>query len=111
MQTKHIHHGKGLTLTITFQQTLEAIKERTPCSPASLRRYIKKLKIKPLGLLPTKPQRFPPETPGRILGALGLTAPQPVPGKRMEFLNAPAGIVSLRQLKSVRAAAKKARAV
>ena len=88
----HIHRGKDLTFTITFRQALEAIQERRPCSPASLRRYLRKLHVKPLGKLRTKPHRFPSDTPNRILGALGER------------------VVTMTQLRSVKRQAQKARA-
>ena len=91
MNSKHIHEGKGLTITLTFQQTLEAIKERRPCSAGSLRRYIRKLDIKPVGTIRTRPRRFPLDAPVRILNALGHRIP------------------TMNQLRAARAKAQKAR--
>jgi hypothetical protein len=92
MRTSYVHRGKDLTITITFQQALEAIQERRPCSPASLRRYLRQLHVKPLGRLRTKPHRFPADTPNRILGALGEK------------------VVTMTQLRAVKRQAQKARA-
>jgi hypothetical protein len=92
MNSRHVHKGKYLTLTLTFQDTLEAIQERRPCSPASLRRYLRRLHIKPLGTLRTKPYRFEADTPGKILDALGEK------------------VVTMQQLLAVKRKAQKARA-
>jgi hypothetical protein len=92
MNSTHVHKGKGLSFTITFQETLEAIQERRPCSPASLRRYLRKLHIKPLGTMRTKPHRFATDAPARILDALGEK------------------VVTMQQLRAVRRQAQKARA-
>lgn len=58
-------------MTLTFRQTLEAIQVRRPCSPASLRRYFHKLRVKPVGSLRTNPQYYPADTAVRVLDALG----------------------------------------
>jgi hypothetical protein len=71
MKSRHVHKANGLSITLTFQQTLEAIQERRPCSPSSLRRYLRTLNIKPLGTLRTKPHRFAPDAAAKILDALG----------------------------------------
>lgn len=71
MNSQYVHKGKDLTFTLTFQDTLKAIQERRPCSPASLRRYIRKLRIRPLGRLRTNPQHYPADTPAKVLDALG----------------------------------------
>jgi hypothetical protein len=92
MSTQHIHRGKDLTIKITFQDTLEAIKPRRPCSAASVRRWIRKLGIKPIGLLRTRPQFYPVDTPARILDALGDK------------------VVTMSQLRAVKRHAQKARA-
>ncbi len=92
MNTSSVHGSKDRTVTITFQQTLEAIQERRPCSPKSLRRYFKRLRIKPVGSLRSKPHRFAPETPARILDALGEK------------------VVTMSQLRAVKRQAQKARA-
>ncbi len=92
MHTKHIHRGKDLTFTLTFQQTLEAVSGRRPCSGATLRRYIRKLGIRPAGNLRTRPLRFSADTPNRILSALGEK------------------IATMAELRAERARAQKARA-
>jgi hypothetical protein len=92
MSTQYVHRGKDLTIKITFQQTLEAIQERRPCSPVSVRRWIRKLQIKPLGTLRTKPRFYPADTPNRILDALGEK------------------VVTMGQLRAVKRQAQKARA-
>jgi len=71
MSTSFVHKGKDLTVKITFRETLEAIQERRPCSPVSVRRWIRKLHIKPLGTMRTNPQFYPADTPVKILDALG----------------------------------------
>jgi hypothetical protein len=88
----HIHRGKDLTIKITFQETLEAINERRICSPKSLRRYLKTLKIKPLGSMRTNPRFYPGDTPARILDALGDK------------------VVTMTQLRAIKRQAQKARA-
>jgi hypothetical protein len=88
----HVQRGKDLTVTITFQQALEAIQERRPCSAASLRRYFRKLQVKPLGSMRTNPRRYPSDAPGRILQALGEK------------------VVTMGQLRAVKRQAQKARA-
>ena len=92
MSTQYVHTGKDLTIKITFQQTLEAIQERRPCSPASVRRWIRKLRVKPLGTMRTSPRFYPPDTPNRILDALGEK------------------VVTMSQLRAVKRQAQKARA-
>ena len=71
MSNQYVHQAKDLTLTLTFQDTLKAIQARRPCSTASLRRYIRKLGIRPLGRLRTNPQHYPADTPAKVLDALG----------------------------------------
>ena len=92
MSHRYVHKGKDLTITLTFQNTLEAIQERRPCSVRSLRRYMKKLRIKPLDKMQTWPRRYAPDTPARVLDALGEK------------------VVTMTQLRAVRRQAQKARA-
>ena len=92
MKHTHVHKGKDITIRLTFQDTLEAITERRPCSPASLRRYFRKLGIKPIGSMRTSPQLYPPDAPSRILEALGEK------------------VVTMTQLRAARSQARKARA-
>jgi hypothetical protein len=82
-----------MTTTITFNGILERVQDRRPCSPASARRYLRKLKIKPLGTIRTKPLYYPGDTPDRILFALGEK------------------VVTMSQLRAVKRQAQKARAV
>ena len=92
MSTSFVHRGKDLTVKITFQQTLEAVTARRPCSPASVRRWIRKLGVKPIGTMRTKPRFYPVETPALILDALGEK------------------VVTMTQLRAVKRQAQKARA-
>lgn len=92
MNTQYIHKGKDLTIKITFQETLEAIQERRPCSPVSVRRWIRKLRIKPLGTMRTKPRFYPAETPNLILDALGEK------------------VITMSQMRAIKRQAQKARA-
>jgi hypothetical protein len=71
MNCKYVHKGKNMTITLTFQQGLEAIRERRPLSAASLRRHINKLKIQPVDTNHTRPRRWPADMPDRVLDALG----------------------------------------
>ena len=92
MSTTFIHKGKDLTIKITLQQTLEAIKPRRPCTARTVRRWIQKLKIEPLGSMRTRPFLYPADTPARILDALGEK------------------VVTMGQLRAVKRQAQKARA-
>lgn len=92
MNSKHVHHAKDLSITLTFKQTLKAITDRRPCSAGSLRRYIRKLHIKPVGTIRTRPYRFHPDAPQIILDALGDK------------------VVTMQQLRAVKRHAQKARA-
>jgi hypothetical protein len=92
MDHKYVHQGRNLTVTLTFQDMLEAIQERRPCSRASLRRYIRKLHIRPLDKMQTSPRRYSPEAPAKILDALGEK------------------VVTMQQLRAVKRQAQKARA-
>jgi hypothetical protein len=76
----------------TFEQILKAVQERRPCSEATLRRYLRRLHIKPVGKLKTKPARYEPGAAQRVLGALGEK------------------IVTLTQLRAERAKARRAAA-
>ena len=62
---------EGKNTDLTFEQVLAVIKQRRPCSPATLRRYLKHLEIRPLGEIRTKPQWYGADAPGKVLDALG----------------------------------------
>jgi hypothetical protein len=81
-----------MTATLTFDEILESIQARRPCSPESLRRYLRKLKILPVGELRTRPRHYPGDSASKVLTALGDK------------------VVTLSQLKAERAKAQRARA-
>lgn len=74
-------------------QTADKIHKRVravkPCSRAMLYIYFKRLGIKPVGAR-QRPQNYPDDAADRVLKHLGLEEP------------APARIVSLKQLRSIR---------
>ena len=77
---------------ITFNAIVHHVQDRRPCSSRSVRRYLERLKIKPLGRLRTKPRYYPWDAPYRILDALGEK------------------VVTMTQLRAVKRQAQKARA-
>jgi hypothetical protein len=80
---------------LTFEQILAAVQARRPCSEATLRRYLRKLEVRPIGSIKMRPSRFAPDAMGKVLAALGL------PQERLP---------SLKQLGNARAKAQRARA-
>lgn len=81
-----------MSTTLTFEQVLEALEDRSrPCSKATLRRYFKKLHIKPEGAIRTRPARYAQDVPDKVITALGER------------------IVTMPQLLAVKAKAQKAR--
>lgn len=83
---------KTATATITFQQVLERIQRLRPCSARNLFRLFKKLNITPEGTVKSYPLKYSPDTPDRILDALGEK------------------VVTMQQLRAVKRQAQKARA-
>jgi hypothetical protein len=57
---------------MTLVEIQKTINRRKPCSLVTVRRYIRKIKIKPLGMR-QKPQIYPDDAAEKILARLGLT--------------------------------------
>jgi uncharacterized protein YjbK len=81
---------KGQMTVIQIQQK---ICERKPCSLLTVRRYIRKAKLQPLGAR-QRPQNYPEDSAERILAYLGLNSVK---------------MPTLGQLKTIRTKAVKAR--
>ena len=79
--------------TVTFNEMLEAVRQHRPCSPKSLRRYIKQLGIRPPAKLRVKPYRYSQGSIIIVLDALGEK------------------VVTMSQLRAVKRQAQKARAL
>lgn len=84
--------------TETFEQILMMIRAHKTCSDAQARRYIKRCKIKSVGIL-QRPLRYPEGSANRILKMLGF---EPAPDRSCR-------IPSMKELRHERAKAIAAR--
>ena len=59
---------------MTIPQILKAVRPEKKISQRTLYLYLHKFRIKPVGIR-QRPQRYPQDTPARILKALGISTP------------------------------------
>jgi hypothetical protein len=85
---------------MTLTQIYQTVNGLKPCSEPQFRRYLKAAGVKPIVGIRTKPRLYPDDSAAKVLAELG-------------FIDHPATgngrILSLRQLKSERRKAQKAR--
>ena len=93
---------------MTIEQILTEVQTRRPCALPSLYRYLKKLRIRPLGAA-QRPQNYPDDTAARILKHLGYElVPVPVPPQPAAAPEEkPLGIPSMRELRAVKRAGRR----
>lgn len=77
---------------MTLLEVQKKMEPKRNCSLVQVRRYVRKLGIKPIGNIRTRPRLYPDDTADRILTELGLK------------------LVTLTQLRAERRRAQKARA-
>lgn len=85
-------------------QIIEEVNKHRTCSPATVRRHMRRLNIKPIGSGHTRPKYYPDDSGKKILADLGVDLSKSPQGNGHAAGAQDGRVVSLKKLQTTRAA-------